>query len=99
MKLHFENLFISKEVLNNPLVSEIKNKITFNNLVEVEGENHPGNGLLLTNNKGVYIKPCPGKKAASAVGIGSSNGEWAVHFNVNIAFCKIMQLPAISLYF
>jgi spore photoproduct lyase len=91
--LHFENLFISKEVLNDPLVAEIKNKITFNNLVEVEGENHPGNGLLLTNNKGAYIKPCPGQKGSVCC------GYWVVEWGMGCPFqCEycILQNYAIA---
>lgn len=62
--LQFENLYVSNEVLNHPLTTEIKRKISFKNAHLVEGEVHPGNGILLAKNKGRFLKPCPGQKGS-----------------------------------
>ena len=58
-KLYYENLYIGKDVIDSPLVSSIKEKIDYKNIKIVEGELHPGNGLLLAKNKGKFIKVCP----------------------------------------
>ncbi len=55
----YDNLYISREVLEDPLVLNIKKNIKYNNIKIVDGEIHPGKGLLLTKNKGKFIKVCP----------------------------------------
>lgn len=62
--LYFENLYVSNEVKDLPLAIEIESKISFKNKHFVDGENHAGNGILLANNKGRFIKPCPGQKGS-----------------------------------
>lgn len=57
--LFYENLYIGRDVVDDPLVLSIKEKIDYKNEVVVDGELHPGNGLLLAKNKGKFIKPCP----------------------------------------
>ena len=58
-KLYYENLYIGRDVVNFPLVESIRNKIEFKKEQIVDGELHPGNGLLLAKNKGKFIKVCP----------------------------------------
>ena len=58
-QLFYENLYIGRDVVDNPLVLDIKKKIKYNNECIVDGEQHPGNGLLLAKNKGKFIKVCP----------------------------------------
>ena len=58
-RLYYENLYIGREVVDDPLVLSIKSKIDFKNEHIIDGELHPGNGLLLTKNKGKFIKVCP----------------------------------------
>lgn len=58
-RLFYENLYIGRDVVDDPLVESIKQKIDYKNEVIVDGELHPGNGLLLAKNKGKFIKPCP----------------------------------------
>ncbi len=58
-KLYYENLYIGRDVVNEALVQSIKKKIDFKNEIIVDGELHPGNGLLLARNKGKFIKVCP----------------------------------------
>ena len=58
-RLFYENLYIGRDVVDDPLVLSIKNKIDYKNEVIVDGELHPGNGLLLAKNKGKFIKVCP----------------------------------------
>ncbi len=58
-RLFYENLYIGRDVVDDPLVLSIKSKIDYKNEVIVDGELHPGNGLLLAKNKGKFIKVCP----------------------------------------
>ena len=58
-RLFYKNLYIGRDVVDDPLVLSIKSKIDYNNEVVVDGELHPGNGLLLAKNKGKFIKVCP----------------------------------------
>lgn len=78
--LHFANLYIDREVAANPLVEQIKAQITFDRLVMVEGERHPGKGLLLTKNRGQFIKPCPGQKGSVCC------GYWVVEWGMGCPF-------------
>ena len=58
-RLFYENLYIDRDVVDDPLVLSIKSKIDYKNEAIVDGELHPGNGLLLAKNKGKFIKVCP----------------------------------------
>lgn len=60
----FENIFISRSNMDNPIAKRIIAGVDFSNIVYHEGENHPGNGLLIAENKGSFIKPCPGQKGS-----------------------------------
>ena len=59
IELFYENLYVGRDVVEDPLVLDIKRKIKYNKEQIVDGEIHPGNGLLLTKNKGKFIKVCP----------------------------------------
>lgn len=89
MKLKFENLYIDRRVENFDLVDKIKSKIDFNNLHLVDGENHPGNGLLLTLNKGAWVKPCPGQKGS--VCCGYYVVEWGLGCPFGCEYCIIQN--------
>lgn len=78
--LHFKNLYIDREVENEPLVLSIKEKVRFENLEIVDGERHPGNGLLLTKNRGQFVKPCPGQKGSVCC------GYWVVEWGMGCPF-------------
>lgn len=78
--LHFENVFVANEVKDCDLTQSILTKISYVNLVQVSGENHPGNGLLLTKNHGAFIKPCPGQKGSVCC------GYWVVEWGLGCPF-------------
>lgn len=50
---------MGRDVFDSPLVQDIKKKIDYGREHIVDGELHPGKGLLLAKNKGKFIKPCP----------------------------------------
>ena len=78
--LHFENLYIDRAVADNDLVKKIQSKVSYVNLEMVEGERHPGNGLLLTRNRGQFVKPCPGQKGSVCC------GYWVVEWGLGCPF-------------
>ncbi|GAB4272591.1 MAG: hypothetical protein Kow0029_11360 [Candidatus Rifleibacteriota bacterium] len=78
--LYFENLYISEEVKDLAFVKNIQNSILFDKLHFVTGEKHPGNGLLLTKNRGAFIKPCPGQKGSVCC------GYWVVEWGLGCPF-------------
>ncbi|MGM0598967.1 MAG: radical SAM protein [Candidatus Rifleibacteriota bacterium] len=78
--LHFKNLYIDKDVKDYKLVKDIKSKVSYDNLIYVSGEQHPGKGLLLTLNKGSFVKPCPGQKGSVCC------GYWVVEWGMGCPF-------------
>jgi spore photoproduct lyase len=78
--LHFNNLYIDETVKNEELVKFISEKISYVNLHFVSGENHPGDGILLTSNRGAFVKPCPGQKGSVCC------GYWVVEWGLGCPF-------------
>lgn len=78
--LHFKNLYIDKAVENHALTLAIKQRVSYDALQIVVGEQHPGNGLLLTQNRGQFIKPCPGQKGSVCC------GYWVVEWGMGCPF-------------
>lgn len=85
----FENLYIDRAVLNYELTEIIKSNLNFKNLIEVDSERHPGNGLLLTENKGNFIKPCPGQKGS--ICCGYTVIEWGLGCTFGCEYCIIQN--------
>ncbi len=79
-KLHFKNLFVSEEVALLPLAEQIAGKISYTSRHQITGEQHPGEGLLLTRNDGAFIKPCPGQKGSICC------GYWVVEWGMGCPF-------------
>lgn len=75
-----ENLFIDSKVKDFELTKSIMQQVSYKNLVQVDGETHPGNGLLLTVNQGAFIKPCPGQKGSVCC------GYWVVEWGMGCPF-------------
>ncbi len=78
--LNFENLYIDRAVADHELVEEIRQKVGYRSLQMVDGERHPGNGLLLTRNRGQFVKPCPGQKGSVCC------GYWVVEWGMGCPF-------------
>lgn len=80
MTLTFRNLYIDSEVKDLPLAKQIASLIKFEHKHDVSGEQHPGDGLLLTLNRGAFIKPCPGQKGSVCC------GYWVVEWGMGCPF-------------
>lgn len=78
--LHFKNLYIDKRVKDYPLAKKIASAVEYDEMHEVDSEQHPGNGLLLTINRGAFIKPCPGQKGSVCC------GYWVVEWGMGCPF-------------
>lgn len=78
--LSFNNVYIDPAVKDLALTAHVLERIRFNNLVDYTGENHPGDGLLLTLNHGAFIKPCPGQKGSVCC------GYWVVEWGMGCPF-------------
>jgi len=78
--LFFDNIYVSPEVADNPLVKAAIERIPHNSVKPATGENHPGNGLLLTVNRGSFLKPCPGQKGNICC------GYWVVEWGMGCPF-------------
>ena len=78
--LSFKNLYIDVQVKDLPLAKQIESAVNFEHRHEVSGEQHPGNGLLLTLNRGAFIKPCPGQKGSVCC------GYWVVEWGMGCPF-------------
>lgn len=79
-RLHFENLYLAQNVAALPLANQIRESVVYNQLHEIDGEVHPGNGLLLAKNNGAFIKPCPGQKGSVCC------GYWVVEWGMGCPF-------------
>lgn len=80
MTLSFKNLYVDTRVKDLPLANQIEGSIEFEQRHEVNGEQHPGDGLLLTVNRGAFIKPCPGQKGSVCC------GYWVVEWGMGCPF-------------
>ncbi len=78
--LKFANIFIDPQVKDSPLVKHILERVGFDKIISYSGENHPGNGLLLTHNHGAFVKPCPGQKGSVCC------GYWVVEWGMGCPF-------------
>lgn len=78
--LHFNNLYVSGDVAQMPLAQAISGKVSYNQRHYISGEQHPGDGLLLTRNNGAFIKPCPGQKGSVCC------GYWVVEWGMGCPF-------------
>jgi spore photoproduct lyase len=78
--LRFQNVYLAPEVKDLPQTRHILERISFDRIIEYSGENHPGNGLLLTRNNGAFIKPCPGQKGSVCC------GYWVVEWGMGCPF-------------
>jgi len=78
--LKFNNVYIDPAVKNLPLTRHILERIKYGAVHEYAGENHPGDGLLLTVNRGAFIKPCPGQKGSVCC------GYWVVEWGMGCPF-------------
>lgn len=76
----FENVYIAKDAAHEKTVDQILSGIRYETLHDVDGERHPGNGLLLAKNHGRFIKPCPGQKG------GVCCGYWVVEWGMGCPF-------------
>ncbi|MBF0410725.1 MAG: hypothetical protein HQM10_25495 [Candidatus Riflebacteria bacterium] len=86
-KLFFENVYIASEARKYPLTERIISRIDFGRIVDITGENHPGDGLLLTVNKGTFLKPCPGMKGNICCGLWVI--EWGMGCPFNCEYCVL----------
>ncbi|MFZ5950350.1 MAG: SPL family radical SAM protein [Candidatus Rifleibacteriota bacterium] len=78
--LSFPNLYIDEAVAELELTKSISSRVNFSRKIFVEGERHPGNGLLLTRNRGQFVKPCPGQKGSVCC------GYWVVEWGIGCPF-------------
>lgn len=85
----FKTLYLSEEAKNYPLANEIIQKIKYDKIQIVDKESHPGGGLLLTLNKGAFIKPCPGQKGS--VCCGYYVVEWGLGCPFACEYCIIQN--------
>jgi len=90
---HFATIFVDREVADHPRLELILKAISFDRKVEVVGETHPGGGLLITRNRGKFIKPCPGQKGSVCCGYWVV--EWGLGCPFQCEYCIIQNyLPA-----
>ncbi|MBF0543850.1 MAG: DNA photolyase [Candidatus Riflebacteria bacterium] len=77
---NFDTIFLSKGVEKYPLTESIISQTPHSKVEFVQGESHPGNGLLLTENRGTFFKPCPGMKGNVCCGL------WVVEWGLGCPF-------------
>ncbi|HNX74623.1 MAG TPA: radical SAM protein [Candidatus Rifleibacterium sp.] len=77
---NFNNLFVAADVAELPLAKSIRGQVGFKHQLEISGEQHPGDGLLLARNHGAFIKPCPGQKGSVCC------GYWVVEWGMGCPF-------------
>lgn len=73
-------LYIDRDVADHQRVREISSQISFQKQVITSGESHPGGGILLTRNRGGFVKPCPGMKGSVCCGL------WVVEWGLGCPF-------------
>jgi len=88
-KLFFQNIFIAKEVVKHPLLEKVLSSVPHEKEVSVTGERHPGNGLLLTRNRGAFLKPCPGQKGNVCCGYWVV--EWGMGCPMKCRYCILQN--------
>lgn len=85
----FENIYLTPEVADLERVREIIKRVPHKNLLQANGENHPGNGLLLAANRGSFIKPCPGQKGNVCCGYWVL--EWGMGCIFRCQYCVLQN--------
>jgi len=83
------NLYCSPNIMNHQLVEAVRKKTAVSEVVSHDGERHPGNGILLTKNRGNFLKPCPGQKGH--VCCGYQVVEWGLGCIFKCEYCVLQK--------
>ncbi len=85
-------LFIDHAIAEHPRTAEIERRISYQKREFTSGEKHPGGGILLTRNRGGFVKPCPGMKGAVCCGLWVV--EWGMGCPYQCEYCVLQVYQA-----